>query len=215
MRRAVVLLSGGLDSCVAATWATMQRAQVHALGVAYGQRHAVELEAAQTIASSLRIPLHLVRADLTSISSGDLFGAANVRHGRAPDAVTRNARPSTFVPARNAIFLSLAATFARTIGATSIVVGSNADDATGYPDCRREFFDAFESVSRAGGFEVQVESPLVTMTKRQVVEFGRAIHAPIEASWSCYSPREVNGRVEQCRLCDACSLRFAAMGEGS
>lgn len=210
MDRAVVLLSGGLDSCVASAIARETR-DVYALGVVYGQRHACELEAARQIANVLEIPLHLVRADVASIVGSALLGSCSVSKGRTREQIVSDVAPTTFVPARNALFLALASAFATSIGAQEVWVGSNADDGVGYPDCRDEFFDAFETMSKVGGFEVRIMRPLVRMTKRQVVLHGRSILAPIELSWSCYSPVGGEGHEVPCEQCDACVLRAEAM----
>lgn len=208
----VVLLSGGVDSCVAATLSLCDGHDVYGLAVAYGQRHSCELDAAERVASSLGIRLHLVRADLSSVAGASaLLGGSSPLKRRDIDAIVSDRAPTTFVPARNAIFLAVAAAFARSIGVGTVVIGSNADDSNGYPDCRREFFDAFEKTSMLGGFGVDVSSPLVTMTKREVVELGRCIGAPLDLTWSCYSPVGEDGAEAPCGECDACVLRGRAM----
>lgn len=210
-RRAVVLLSGGLDSCVAACVAKAKGRDVTALRVAYGQRHFVELDHALVIASALGVAIHLVRVDLSSVCSGALLGDAAVSTGRDAATITADRAPNTFVPARNALFLTVAATFAHSIQAGEVWVGSNGDDANGYPDCRPEFFRAFESVASAGGFPVEVVHPLTALSKRQVVALGRVLRAPIDQTWSCYSPRETPDYPVPCGVCDACVLRAEAL----
>lgn len=208
--RAVVLLSGGLDSCVAATIASATR-DVVGLAVAYGQRHACELDAAKTIADRLGIALHLARADVSALVGSALLGSCAVSKGRSREEIVTDAAPTTFVPARNALFLTLASAFATSIGAGEVWVGSNADDRNGYPDCRAEFFDAFETVSALGGFGVKIVRPLIDLSKREVARLGRKIEAPIDLSWSCYSPVGEEGNERPCWQCDACVLRVEAL----
>lgn len=209
-KRAVVLLSGGLDSCVTAATALSRSRAVSALGISYGQRHSCELDAARHVASYMGVPLHLVRVDIAAIVGSALLGSCAVSKGRSIEAIRADATPSTFVPARNAMFLSIASAFAVSIQAQEVWVGSNADDANGYPDCRPEFFRAFEQVSRDGGFPVSIVHPLTELTKRQVVQLGEMLRAPIELTWSCYSPMGSEGCETPCGLCDACTLRIEA-----
>lgn len=209
--RAVVLLSGGLDSCVAATAAIASGRDVIGLAIAYGQRHSCELDAARVVADVLRIPLHLVRADVSSVVGSALLGSRAVQKGRSTDEIRADSRPSTFVPARNAMFLSIASAFAVSIQAQEIWVGSNADDANGYPDCRTEFFRAFEQTSIVGGFGIRVVHPLTERTKREVVKLARELGAPIDLTWSCYAPVGSEGEEQPCESCDACMLRNEAL----
>lgn len=208
--RAVVLLSGGLDSCVAATIASATR-ETYGLAIAYGQRHACELDAARTIADRLGIVIHLARADVSALVGSALLGSCPVAIDRRRDEIVTDSAPTTFVPARNALFLTLASAFATSIGAREVWVGSNADDQNGYPDCRAEFFDAFETMSTLGGFGVRVVRPLIDLSKRHVVALGREIDAPIDLSWSCYSPLGGEGEERQCGRCDACVIRAEAL----
>lgn len=210
-KRTVVLLSGGLDSCVAATLAKQSSGDVLAVAIAYGQRHSCELDAARIIADELSIPLHLVRADVSSVVGSALLGSRAVPKGRGVDQIKADATPATFVPARNAMFLSIAAAFAVSVSAPLVCIGSNKDDSSGYPDCRPEFFRSFEMLSYLGGFPVDIWHPLTSKTKREVVSLGREIGAPIELSWSCYSPAGVEGAETPCGNCDACTLRSEAL----
>lgn len=210
-KSAVVLLSGGLDSCVAAASAQAQGRSLVGLAVSYGQRHLCELDAAENVARALGIRLHTVRADIGSIARGPLTGEGNVIKGRSIGSIRSDGAPSTFVPARNAIFLALASTFARSIQASEVWIGSNMDDAAGYPDCREEFFRAFEIMAKVGGFPIEVRHPLTQMTKSSVVDFGRELNAPIDLTWSCYSPVGDEGCESPCGQCDACVLRAGVM----
>src|SRR6185503_12792755 len=178
--RAVVLLSGGLDSYTAAAIAKAQRFTLYALTIHYGQRHAGEIEAARAVAAALGVERHLeLEVDLRPIGGSSLTSDAPVPHERDLDATVI---PSTYVPARNTIFLSLALGWAEVVGAHDIVIGVNALDYSGYPDCRPEFIAAFERLAqlatRAGveadGSEssVRIRTPLIDLSKREIIELG-------------------------------------------
>lgn len=209
--RAIVLLSGGLDSCVAATIAAREGRELFALGIAYGQRHSCELDAARAVADVLGIPLHQVRADVAAVVGSALLGSRAVPKKRDTATIRSDSTPATFVPARNAMFLSIAAAFAVSVGAREVWVGSNGDDANGYPDCRPEFFRSFEMASYLGGFPIDIRHPLTSRSKREVVALAREIDAPIGLTWSCYSPSGNDGEEQPCSECDACALRDEAM----
>lgn len=211
--KAIVLLSGGLDSCVAASVAlsSIGRAPARsltALAVHYGQRHSIELDAASAVADALNLSLTRVDARLDVFGRNALTSTSVApSRGRSVEQITSDARPSTFVPARNAVLLSLAASFAASCGAVEVWIGSNRDDASGYPDCRPEFFRAFEATSRAGGFPITVRHPLTELSKRDVARLGRSLSSPIHLTWSCYDPQ---GSMP-CDTCDACVLRREAL----
>jgi 7-cyano-7-deazaguanine synthase len=214
MARAVVLLSGGLDSYTAAAIAKQQRFALFALTIHYGQRHAREIAAARAVARALGIERHLeMDVDLRSIGGSSLTSAEAVPHGRRVDA---NAIPSTYVPARNTIFLSIALGWAETLGAGDIVIGVNALDYSGYPDCRPEFIAAFERVAalgtRAGveGARFRVHTPLIALSKAEIIRRGVALGLDYGLTHSCYDPPP-DGR--PCGTCDSCRLRAKGFSE--
>lgn len=218
-KSAVVLLSGGLDSATAAAWAARQGYRLSALSIDYGQRHRCELNAAKAVAQALGIDDHLVLAiDLAAFGGSVLVDpAAPVPKGRSNDEIGHGI-PSTYVPARNTVFLSLALAMAETRDAGAIVLGVNAIDYSGYPDCRPEFLDAFEEVARLGtkagveGHGIELVSPLATLSKAEIIRLGLSLGLDYGLTTSCYDP-DRDGR--PCGRCDSCLLRaagFAAAG---
>jgi len=206
--RAVVLLSGGLDSYTAAAIARRQRFTLFALTIDYGQRHARELEAARRIARALGIERHLeMDLDLRAIGGSSLTAAEDVPQGRDLDSP---AIPSTYVPARNTIFLSLALGWAEVLGAHDIVIGVNALDYSGYPDCRPEFIAAFERVANVGtragveGARFRIHTPLIALGKADIIRRGLELGLDYGLTHSCYDPL-ADGR--PCGGCDSCRLR--------
>lgn len=210
--RAVVLLSGGLDSCVAAAWAVSQGCETHAISFDYGQRHAVELDAAARAAQALGLASHrVVRVDLRTIGGSALTADIAVPKDRATESMAADV-PATYVPARNTVFLALALGLAETVGAERIVIGANALDYSGYPDCRDEYLRAFETLANlataagaAGRARFRIEAPLLRMTKAQIVRLGVELGAPLAVTRSCYDP--VGAAGDACGRCDACALR--------
>jgi 7-cyano-7-deazaguanine synthase len=212
--RAVVLLSGGLDSYTAAAIARHQRFTLFALTIHYGQRHARETEAARAVARALGIERHLeLDLDLRAIGGSALTSGADVPHGRDLDAP---GIPSTYVPARNTIFLSLALGWAEVLGARDIVIGVNALDYSGYPDCRPEFVAAFERLAslatRAGveGERFRVHTPLISWSKAEIIRRGLELGLDYGLTHSCYDP-PADGR--PCGTCDSCVLRARGFRE--
>jgi 7-cyano-7-deazaguanine synthase len=218
MPAAVVLLSGGLDSTTALAIARSQGFDCHALTVRYGQLHAVELDAARRVAAALGARQHQVLAlDLAPLARSALTSAdvavpkdRSLAEIGAPGDV-----PSTYVPARNTVLLSLALAWAETLGARDIFLGVNVLDASGYPDCRPEFVRAFEALAqvatRAGG--VHIHAPLIAMTKAEIIRAGLALGVDYGITHSCYDPIDDGA----CGRCDACLLRrkgFADAGIG-
>jgi len=211
---AVVLLSGGLDSYTAAADARAQGFVLYALTVQYGQRHARELESARAVAKALGVERHLELAiDLRAIGGSSLTTDAVVPHDRDLGATDI---PSTYVPARNTIFLSLALGWAEVIGARDIVIGVNALDYSGYPDCRPEFIAAFERLAdlatRAGveGDRFRIHTPLITLSKADIIRRGHALGLDYGLTHSCYDPSP-DGR--PCGRCDSCALRAKGFRE--
>jgi 7-cyano-7-deazaguanine synthase len=212
--RAVVLLSGGLDSYTAAAIAKDQRFALCALTIDYGQRHAREVESARAVARALGVERHLeLDVDLRAIGGSSLTSDESVPHGRDLDAA---GVPSTYVPARNTIFLSLALGWAETLDAHDLVIGVNALDYSGYPDCRPEFIAAFERVANLGtragveGHHFRVHTPLIAMTKADIVRHGLALGLDYGLTHSCYDPRPDGG---PCGTCDSCVLRAKGFRE--
>ena len=208
--KAVVLLSGGLDSAVTAAIARQDGMALHCLTVAYGQRHAVEIDRAQAIARFLAAEEHLViDVNLRSIGGSALTGQSEVPKDRPP-AERAQGIPVTYVPARNTIFLSLALAQAEARAASRIYFGANILDYSGYPDCRPEFIRAFETVARLGtgigttGTPLQVRAPLLQLSKADIVRRGVELNVPFELTHSCYDP-DVSGTA--CGRCDSCLIR--------
>jgi 7-cyano-7-deazaguanine synthase len=213
--RAVVLLSGGLDSYTAAAIARAQHFSLCALTVQYGQRHACELAAARAVAKALRVERHLeLPIDLRGIGGSSLTSDEPVPRDR--DVAEDDRIPSTYVPARNTIFLSLALGWAEVLGARDIVIGVNALDYSGYPDCRPEFIAAFESLAtlatRAGveGARFRIHAPLITLSKAQIIRRGVELGLDYGLTHSCYDP-PASGR--PCGRCDSCLLRAKGFSE--
>jgi 7-cyano-7-deazaguanine synthase len=212
--RAVVLLSGGLDSYTAAAIAREQGLILCALTIHYGQRHAREIEAARAVAQALGVERHLELAvDLRAIGGSSLTSNEAVPRGRDVNAADI---PSTYVPARNTIFLSIALGWAETLGAHDLVIGVNALDYSGYPDCRPEFIAAFEAVANLGtragveGSRFRIHTPLIAMTKSDIVRRGASLGLDYGLTHSCYDPLP-DGR--PCGACDSCALRAKGFRE--
>lgn len=216
MRDAVVLLSGGLDSYTAAAIVRAQGYRLFALTIRYGQRHERELESARAVAASLGVARHVeLNVDLAVFGGSSLTTGAPVPKDRPIDPTEI---PSTYVPARNTVFLALSLAWAETLGAEDLVIGVNAVDYSGYPDCRPEFLAAFErlaSLATAHGVKggaCRIHAPLVTLTKAEIIRKGLDLGLDYGITHSCYDP-EPGGR--PCNRCDSCVLRaagFAAAG---
>jgi 7-cyano-7-deazaguanine synthase len=212
--RAVVLLSGGLDSYTAAASARAQGYELLALTIRYGQTHSTEIEAARRVAASLGVARHMeLDVNLAAFGGSSLVGDGAIPTDRALDATDI---PSTYVPARNTIFLSLALGWAEVVGAEAIVIGVNALDYSGYPDCRPEYIEAFERLAtlatRAGveGRPFRVLAPLQHMTKADIIRLGVKLGLDYALTHSCYAPRP-DGR--PCGHCDSCRLRAKGFEE--
>ena len=212
--RAVVLLSGGLDSYTAAAIVRAEGFTLCALTIQYGQRHAREIEAARRVADALGVEARLeLGLDLRRIGGSALTGGADVPHGRDLDAADI---PVTYVPARNTIFLSLALAWAEVLGARDLVIGVNALDYSGYPDCRPEFIRAFETVAalgtRAGveGGAFRIHTPLIDLTKAGIIRRGLQLGLDYRLTHSCYDPLPDGS---PCGTCDSCVLRARGFSE--
>ena len=212
--RAVVLLSGGLDSYTAAAIARADGFVLNALTIHYGQRHAREVESARRVARALGVEQHKeLTVDLRPIGGSSLTSDVDVPRDRNLDATDI---PSTYVPARNTIFLSLALGWAEVLGAHDLVVGVNALDYSGYPDCRPEFVRAFEALAgvatRAGveGARFRVHTPLIQLSKADIIRRGIELGLDYGLTHSCYDPH-ADGR--PCGACDSCRLRAKGFRE--
>ena len=212
-RSAVVLLSGGLDSATAAAWAAREGFSLSALSIDYGQRHRVELDAARAVARALGITDHVVLPiDLAAFGGSALVDPAiPVPKGR-DEAAIASGIPATYVPARNTVFLALALAMAETRGADAIVLGINAVDYSGYPDCRPEYLAAFARMAtlatKAGveGQPLEFLAPLVDLTKEAIIRLGLSLGLDYGLTTSCYDPG-ADGR--PCGSCDSCRIRAA------
>jgi len=209
-RRAVVLLSGGLDSATTLAIARAEGFACHTLTVDYGQRHAVEGEAAGRVARALGAREHLVfQVDLRRFGGSALTADIAVPKGRAPEAMA--GIPVTYVPARNTVFLALALAWAETLGAEDLFIGVNALDYSGYPDCRPEYIAAFERMANLatkagveGRSRFRVRAPLIALTKAAIVRRAHDLGVDLGLTWSCYDPQP---GPRPCGVCDACVLR--------
>jgi 7-cyano-7-deazaguanine synthase len=207
--RAVVLASGGLDSTVAAAIAKQDGCEIYCLTIAYGQRHAVEVERARQVAAALGAAGHLVlELNLRAIGGSALTTAASVPKDRDRQERSHGI-PSTYVPGRNLIFLSLAAAHAEVVGASRIYFGANVVDYSGYPDCRPAFIRAFEAAVHEGtkagaeGMRLQVIAPLLSLAKAEIIRRGVELNVPFHLTHSCYDPAEALA----CGRCDSCLIR--------
>jgi 7-cyano-7-deazaguanine synthase len=215
-RKAVVLMSGGLDSTVTLAIAQCEGFAIHALTMQYGQRHAVEVEAARQIARRFGIVQHVVvPLDLRAIGGSALTGDLPVPKGRTADEMAAGI-PVTYVPARNTLFLALALGWAEVIGARDLFIGVNVLDYSGYPDCRPEFLDAFERLAKVAtkagveGAAFTIHAPLLQLTKADIVRRGIALGVDFSLTTSCYDPTP-DGMA--CGQCDACTLRLRGFAE--
>jgi 7-cyano-7-deazaguanine synthase len=215
--KAVCLLSGGLDSATCLGHARRAGFECHALSFDYGQRHRVELDAARKIAAALGAADHrIARIDLRVFGHSALTDEIAVPKGR--DEATMNSEiPITYVPARNTIFLSFALAWAEVLEASDIYIGVNALDYSGYPDCRPEFIQAFESMSNLatkagveGRTRIRIRTPLMELSKADIVRLGRELKVPFELTHSCYDP-DPSGL--PCGACDSCLLRARGFRE--
>jgi len=212
--KAVVLLSGGLDSYTAAAIARADGFQLHALTIRYGQRHASEIDAARAVARALRVVRHIeLDVNLSAFGGSSLTGDVPVPKDRPIDVTEI---PSTYVPARNTVFLALALGWAEVLGARDIFIGVNALDYSGYPDCRPEYIEAFErlaSLATAQGVQgarFRIHAPLQHLTKAQIIGKGRDLGLDYGLTHSCYDP-DPHGR--PCGHCDSCTLRAAGFAQ--
>ena len=218
-RFAVVLLSGGLDSATTAAIARAEGYRIFALSVDYGQRHRFELTAAEAVARALGVERHVtVSVGLGQIGGSALTADIAVPKDRSCDAMAHGI-PVTYVPARNTVFLALALGYAEVVGAADLFIGVNAVDYSGYPDCRPEYIAEFEKLANLatkagveGTMRFRIHTPLIVMTKAEIIRRGTELGVDYGLTHSCYAPNEAG---TPCGHCDACQLRlkgFAAAG---
>lgn len=216
-RKAVVLLSGGLDSTTVLAVARDEGFEPYALSFRYGQRHAVELEAARRVAKAAQVERHVVcDIDLRVFGGSALTADVAVPKHQSAEELSDDEIPITYVPARNTVFLSFALAYAEVIGSTDIFIGVSALDYSGYPDCRPEYIGAYEQMAnlatRAGveGNAMKIHAPLIDLTKAETVELGTRLGVDYSLTLSCYDP-DADGR--SCGHCDSCLLRLRGFAD--
>ena len=239
MKKAAILLSGGLDSATVAAIATKAGYQLYALSFDYGQRHMVELEAAKKIADffkvaehkiakidlrvfggsaltdEIAVPKHKINFNDNDLCSSYLEGSS--LHQQKMEV--NNSIPITYVPARNTIFLSYSLGYAEVIGANDIFIGVNAVDYSGYPDCRPEFINAFEKMANlatarsVGGQTLRIQTPLIDLSKKEIIKIGLDLGVDYAIAHSCYDPIIKAGEVYGCKTCDSCQFRLKGFAE--
>lgn len=229
MKKAVVLLSGGIDSSTVAAIAKAEGYDIYALSFYYGQRHRRELESARMVAESLGIKKHLViKFNLREIGGSALTTDIEVPKGSysLSSCTPHLSIPITYVPARNTIFLSFALAWAEVLEAEDIFIGANAVDYSGYPDCRPEYLKAFEEMANLatkasveGRLRFNIKSPLLYMTKAEIIRKGSELGLDYSLTWSCYDPKPANAEVGSskfkvpCGKCDSCLFRAKGFKE--
>ena len=215
MQSAVCLVSGGIDSCVTAFIAKNEGYNIYALSFNYGQRHKKEVECAKDVSSTIKAKDHIIfdldlhrfgKSSLVDVSS-DMPESYNLEN-------IGKTIPSTYVPARNTVFLSIALAYAEGIDADAIFIGATAQDYSGYPDCRPEYIKAYQKMADLAtkrgveGKSIRIEAPLLYLTKAEIIKRGLELHVPFEKTWSCYQ-----GGRKACGKCDSCLLRLKGFKE--
>jgi len=205
--QAVILLSGGLDSATTLFFARREGYDCNCLIFDYGQRHKKEIARARRLARRARSRSTVVRISLPWKGSSLLDRKLPIPERRTPREIQKKI-PSTYVPARNTIFIAYALSYSESIGARAVFIGAHAQDSSGYPDCRKKYFHAFQETARLGtrqgveGKGIEIITPLITMSKREIIELGAALQVPFRLTWSCYY-----GGSSPCGVCDSCLLR--------
>jgi len=210
VKKAVCLISGGLDSCVVSFIAKEKGFGIYALSFQYGQLHKKELSCAKKIAEAVGAKNHIILdVDFNKIAGSSLLDASQDSIDNHDLKDVGRDIPSTYVPARNTVFLSLALAYAETIDADAIFLGTNAVDFSGYPDCRPKYIQAYQKMANLAtkrgveGNPIGIETPLLTQTKSEIVKTGLKLNVPFENTWSCY-----RGKENACGRCDSCILRL-------
>ena len=209
-KKAVCLISGGIDSCVSAYFAKSKNFSIYALTFRYGQQHKKEIISAKNIASYLGVKDHIfLNIDFSKFGGSSLTDSSlNIEDNRDINEIG-NDIPSTYVPARNTVFLSIALAYAESIGAKDIFIGVTASDYSGYPDCRPDYIKAFQKMANLAtksGIEgkiIKINTPLINKSKNEIIDLGQKLKVPFDKTWSCYK-----GEKKACGKCDSCQLRL-------
>lgn len=215
MRKAIVLLSGGIDSTVTLAYAISEGYEVYPLTFLYGQKHSREISSAERIVKHYGLKRHLkINLDPSLFSSSALVSRViDLPKDRSAEKIGSDI-PDTYVPSRNLVFLSIASAVGENENVDAIFIGANAIDFSGYPDCRPEFFEAFKKVLEVGtrrgvrGKPIAIETPILHMKKSEIIKLGKSLNAPLHMTWSCYS-----GGERACGRCDSCVLRLKGFEE--
>ncbi len=211
--KAIILFSGGLDSTVVLAMALSDKKDCMALSFDYGQRHRIEIEHAKKIAEHYRIPHKIITIDPDCFENTALVNDIELPTHRTKEEIAKDGIPSTYVPARNTLFLAFAAGQAEIHNAQEIHCGPNFLDQNPYPDCRPEFYQAFQCVvniatrQSANGAPPKIITPLISWDKKRIVEKAKTLNVPISLTFSCYDPKGIH----PCEVCDACMLRNEAL----
>ena len=212
MKKAIVLSSGGIDSTTSMAIAKSRNYELYSLTFNYGQRHKIEIESAKKVADFFCVKEHkIIVIDLEQIGGSALTDNIDVPTGNHSDEI-----PVTYVPARNTIFLSIALAWAEVIGSNDIFIGANIVDYSGYPDCRPEYLEAFETLANLGtkagiqGKRINIHAPLIKMSKAEIIKKGSELGIDYSITWSCYNPRIGN---KACGKCDSCKFRLKGFRE--
>jgi 7-cyano-7-deazaguanine synthase len=208
MKKAIVLFSGGLDSTTCLSWALHKGYKCYALSFNYGQRHSRENASARKIANILKVPLYEIKLDFPWLKKSSLVDKNKKLPNKKYSEIVSGKIPSTYVPGRNLVFMSIAVSFADSINAEAVISGPNAIDFSGYPDCRPSFYKALNKAVNLGtqnpylGKEIKLITPIIDKTKAQIVKLAIKLNAPLKYTWSCYK-----GGERPCGVCDSCKLR--------
>ena len=215
-KRTVCLISGGLDSCVTAYIAKQLDYDIYSLTFSYGQQHNKEIQCAKKISSEVNSKKHIIfKLDLNIFGGSSLF-TGKFKNEKKNISEIGKVIPSTYVPARNTIFLSIALAYSEVINAKSIYIGVNSTDYSGYPDCRPEYIKAFQNLTNIAtkktieGNNIVIKSPLINLSKAQIIKKGYNLNVPFKETWSCY-----RGSDKACGKCDSCLLRLKGFKESN
>ena len=215
IKKAVCLISGGIDSSVSAFLAKKEGFELYSLSFNYGQRHKKEIDCAKQIASAVKAKKHIIfDVDLSKFGGSSLVDESSNIPKKHDLKDLGKSIPNTYVPARNTVFLSIALAYAETIDADAIFIGANSVDYSGYPDCRPEYIKAFQAMANLAtkrGVEqnpIEIKTPLINLTKAEIIKKGMELNVPFEKTWSCYV-----GDKKACGKCDSCLLRLKGFKE--